>query len=275
MNAVKNSKELDKLEQLLCFAIVGDISESKVKPIQLRHGKSKKEYFDPSRKMPFADESPCNFYLMDLFDSGRLYSNNQEGLIRKPQQTIGKGCEIMVLDETSMSSKWCKLRRTGKLPKFVSFFEKPDCIYEFHYKVTKINGECSYVKGYIGVNKSGKAITSSLFGKTQNAKEDDLLIVLTAGIIEDAHRSDSVRASIFSESSGLTATTPMPKQSYYEAMSLRDGPVAKSGKKRPILHWVNSFVRKYNGQKVIKVKPHTRGVDFVKIDDMSITLHPQ
>lgn len=275
MKNLKSPDQFDSLETLLAYAISTEGWRSDKKEITDKIGRSNRVSFDPSGEMPFNDDYPSCFYIMDMFDSGRLYSERSSDLIKKPQEWIGRGCEIMILDQTTNSMKWAKLRRTGKIPKTVSFMRRPKVIYEVHFRQVFVNDITHYTKTYMGIDADGKVIPCSIFGHKASIEKDQSMINLSASIIEDCFRSQSVRATISNESSGMTAITPMPKESYYEALRLRDGPTSRKGNKRPILHWVGQFVRKYNSGKVVKVSEHTRGVDFVKVGDMSIKLEPQ
>ena len=66
---------------------------------------------------------------------------------------------------------------------------------------------------------------------------------------------------------------PVPIDDYKAIFLDRDAPFL-NGKKRAIIHWVSDHLRRYRSGKISKIGKHTRGVDDIVIDGLSINIKP-
>ena len=67
---------------------------------------------------------------------------------------------------------------------------------------------------------------------------------------------------------------PIPIADYKEVFLDRNGPFLGSGKKKAIIHWVSSHLRKRKNDDNVLVRKHIRGVQSFLIDGISIVISP-
>ena len=97
------------------------------------------------------------------------------------------------------------------------------------------------------------------------------MLNLCCSLIEDAQRTGIMLASVKEE---REIKFPIPIADYKEVFLDRNGPFLGSGKKKAIIHWVSSHLRKRKNDDNVLVRKHIRGVQSFLIDGISIVISP-
>jgi hypothetical protein len=92
---------------------------------------------------------------------------------------------------------------------------------------------------------------------------------MCASVIEDAHRVDAFTAHIAAESSIIF---PIRVGEHLTAFALRDGPMAASGRRKALLHWVASHIRRKPTGGETTVQSHTRGACEFTVDGLRVAI---
>jgi hypothetical protein len=198
----------------------------------------------------------------------RLYTEDPNMLLRRPQDTIGKKAEIAIMNGNKI--QWNGLFRINKLPKQIVCIGKPHTIYAKHYRDYSLSGSTAYQKRLVIFDKNGKELYAMI--KRQPITDTSVGVVI-ASVIEDATRANTVLAEL-AITGGTAIKFPVPLNSYKELFIIRDGPLTPKNKKKAIIHWVTEHLRHTCKGKTVAVKEHTRGIQEFDIEDFHIKLTP-
>lgn len=212
---------------------------------------------------------PSSSYTFDATDPERIFACHPEYLMNHPSDIVGNSAEIIMLDACGVL-KWYGFRRTRK-PKEIVCIEKADQWVEFHCRRTFETGSSDYTKRLIPLNKNGVPLTA-FFQKSKvcDPMIEGLSLITSCSVIEDAHRSNAMLASV---KDATEIKFPVPLNDYKQLFSERDGPYS-SGRRKSIIHWVASHLRKKTDGGASVVSKHTRGIQEFVIDGLKIRIEP-
>jgi hypothetical protein len=197
----------------------------------------------------------------------RIFANYAELLLESPQDLLGKHTEVTIVGEDRIL--WSCLRRIHKIPKGVWLSKAGADLYEYHTRAMFPDGSSKYFTRVAAIDKKGNPVKALIVGTRNVGNENDsMALILAASIVEDAHRPDVIRATL-SDSVGITL--PIKQGKHLELFKLRDGPAAPGGRRRPLMHWVASHVRK-SVAKQCPVSKYLRGVHEFDIDGLHVKL---
>lgn len=205
-------------------------------------------------------------------DQDRLYATDADLLLNSVQDLIGKQTEVAMICDNAI--KWTGFKRLVRPPKGIWVASAGASLYEVHYREVFSDGSSTYYKRVGAISKSGKPLPCLIVGANgSRSTQEGVQLVLAASIIEDAHRPDVFTASI-RESAEIVL--PVPIGEHKDLFALRDAPLAPTGRRKSILHWVSKHMRqsKKKAQPAIEVASHLRGVRQFSIDGMTVTLSP-
>lgn len=103
-----------------------------------------------------------------------------------------------------------------------------------------------------------------------NPKFDGSALIMTASIIEDAYRANTMLATVKDDTE---IKFPVPLDDYKNVFADRDGPMT-GARRKAIIHWVATHLRHSTRGLEYEVKRHTRGVQEFTIDGLRIRLTP-
>lgn len=256
---------IDTIETLLAYLICAEEVRDHVN-VEGRAAGGRYEKVDAGLVLKFDPLSPTLSYTTQ--DSPeRCYTTSPEYLVAPVQETVGEGVEFAILGDDHVV--WCGFRRLRKLPRNVWVGRRGCSLYEMHYRRIYSNGRSFYAQRVAAVARDGTSVPVVLEGsKCSKSRDDTNNLVLAASIVEDAHRSDALTATLTDSSS---VVVPVPLGEHRDLFALRDAPLSKSGRRKAILHWVSKHARRV-GNSITDVKAHWRGTRQIEIDGLRVSL---
>lgn len=262
----------DKMETLILMALDAKHEQlittgGLIKSSKKNDNMSRIEY-DVGAFLNFDDMYPDSSYTVDA-TGDRLFASTHELLIAHPADIIEDEKEVIMID-CSGTLKWSGYRKTRK-PNNVFSIGKPVVWYELHHRQIRQNGCGFYAKRVIPIDSSGNIIPA-FFQKSLvcNPAIDGFSIITGCSIIEDAHRANTMLASV---KDAKEIKFPIPVGDYMSVFSNREGPMNGS-RRKSIIHWVAKHIRHSTKNKKHEVKRHTRGVQEFNIDGLKIRIEP-
>lgn len=264
---------LDRVEDVIIYALEGRtarIREGVPTETIRAKGKIIRQGFDASDLFKFQPMYPSSMYVPGLeSDDDRLFTTSSEYLAAHPADTLKDGAEVAFVYEGGL--KWVGLRRTNKSKDFFALGDA--CAwYEIHFRYIFLNGASSYLKRVIAFTESGKqAPVKTRAGNVLVCTPSEMAAAfIPVSVIEDAHRAQTMLATV-SDASEIKFAVPL--DDYMGMFSGRNAPM-QNGRRKAIIHWVASHLRKRRDKDPVKVKKHTRGVDQIEIDGLKISILP-
>lgn len=267
---IKPNDPIDRLETMILLALDANHEQSAVdRTLKSSHGTL--DLLDQGTLLHFEEMRPATSYTVDATaDRGhRLYSTSSEMLLDHPSEIVGDEAEIMLLGDHGL--KWYGFRRLKQAPKRAAYIGKPSHWYEMHMRFVAPNGQGEYTKRVVAVDKNGKPLLVKLDSHVVcHPNLEGVNLILAASLIEDAHRSGTMLASV---RDATEIRFPVPLDDYKEVFAERDGPLNGS-RRKAILHWVAEHLRRSPRGNEHVVKKHTRGVQEFIIDGLHVRLVP-
>lgn len=227
------------------------------------------ELMDQGCLLGFDKMIPKSSFTFDM-SPGRIYSTSKEYLVGHQSEILGDEAEVTMLSNGIL--KWRGFRKMSKPPKGVCSIGKVSHWYEMHQRFTSMKGDTQYYKRAIPISKSGKILPAFVNGHIVcGPLEEGVVLNLCCSLIEDAQRTGIMLASVKEE---REIKFPIPIADYKEVFLDRNGPFLGSGKKKAIIHWVSSHLRKRKNDDNVLVRKHIRGVQSFLIDGISIVISP-
>lgn len=272
MNAAKNP--IDDIETMILLALDANHENNGTFSGGASRGRNvggdKFELRDQGELLRIDSMKPRSAFTFDISgDDDRLFSTSPDYLMAHPAEIIGEQAESILLHDGWL--KWTGLRRLSKPPRGVVALGKVTHWYENHFRHIHTTGRGAYFKRVVPLDRNGRPLPAKINGHWICAPESDgVSLILTASIIEDAHRSGSMLATV---SDATEIRFPVALDAYKELFALRDAPMV-GNRRKAILHWVCRHIRASNRGKLHAVKQHTRGVDEFVIDGLRVRLEP-
>lgn len=260
---------VDTLETMLILAMSAK-SDSTIKDINHRVSAKTSIYeFDANKIFKFPKRLIRSAYTADL-TGDRLFVTEAKELLTHPAEIYGSTAEVLLLTDDRL--KWTGFNKLNKKPNSTFALGKASHWYEMHYREVFINGTESYVVRPTAFDSKGNTLRIKLCDTwLDHSKNYQITAVTSASLIEDAHRSNAMLATVSEVDVGVELKFPVPLDAYKELFALRDGPYTSS-RRKAILHWVAKHLRKGKDDKKIEVKQHTRGVSDFVLDGLKIHL---
>lgn len=227
------------------------------------------------RKRP--DMHPQDAYTFDAGDTGaddcashRIFAATHELLLNPVWETFGNRSEVMIFDPLAEmpAVKWMGFKRTWKAPVGAYFARKPHVMYEVHFRTFAPGLKGHYARDLLGFAADSEPIESRWRGATpdyRHPSDTASSAVMSASMIEDAHRPGSVLVSV---QDAVTLRFPTPYGAHKKLLALRDAPLTRSGRRKAILH----AVRSHNRSEKSEVAAHERGVRTIAMDGINVSL---
>ena len=205
-------------------------------------------------------------------DEDRIYTTDTGLLASHPADILKDNAEVIVFLEDLVAIRWVGLRRTRPKKNVFAMNGKPVIWYEMHLRQECNNGPGLYHQRIVPVDEGGQPLLakSTVGGAVVCDKKESMFFTLAASIIEDNLRAKTMLARIKEETEIKFA---VPLDDYKEVFVGRDAPM-QNGRRKAIIHWVSSHLRKKQDGDKTGVKKHTRGVDEIEIDGIKISITP-
>lgn len=228
--------------------------------------------YDLGDNLRFGEMVPESMYAFAMHDDAdRIYATSKDYLVKHPADIIGDRAETACIYDGAM--KWVGMKRIIGTPKYVYTPCKAVCWYEYHFRMIFRNSKSAYFKRIYAFDDCGNSIP--IFEKVANrpisrGAPEEGFPILVASIVEDMHRSGTMLAMV-RDAREIKFAVPLDD---YKGMFIgRDAPM-RNGRRRSIIHWVASHLRKKKDGESSKVKKHVRGVDEIEIDGLKISITP-
>ena len=210
---------------------------------------------------------PVSAYTFDAVGD-RIYASDPNLLVEKPWEIFGERAEVMTLFFDCL--KWYGFKRLKSLPKDVAVAGKVEACYAFHSRLITPHGVEQYHQRIVPFAKNGKPLSAKIQGHwICSPKQEGETAVLCASLIEDAHRTNAMLATV---SDATEIRFPVPTGDYKALFSDRTGPLLKSGKRQAILHWVSEHLRRSPTGNEHQVTGHARGIDEFIFDGLKVSI---
>jgi len=266
---------MDSVETMLIMALEGF-----KKPVSTRHidkiiSASQSvggaiELQDQGDYLGLDDALPNSMFSFDMVDEDRLIATGSNDLLQHPKEILGDESQIVML--AGDTCKFTALRKISKPPKRLAILGKPDCFYELHFKFIDIAGNVVSKKRIVPFSKAGTPLLTKYMGNfVCDPRHEGMHSIICCSIIEDALRTNAMLATIKDH---CEIKLPVPLDSYKEIFALREDPRHENGRRKAILHWVRSHLRKHKSGKVSKVDKFNRGIHEFDFDGLTVTLEP-
>ena len=205
-------------------------------------------------------------------DEDRIYTTSHEYLAAHPADIIKDQAEVMFFLEDIIAIRWVGLKRTRPRKNVFAMNGKPVAWYEMHIRQECQNGSSLYHQRMVPIDADGKPLMakSTTGGAIVCDKKESTFLTLAASIIEDNLRAKTMLAKIKEETEVKFA---VPLDDYKDVFIGRDAPM-QNGRRKAIIHWVASHLRKNQDGDSARVKKHIRGVDEIVIDGIRISITP-
>lgn len=261
----------DKLETLILMALDANHDQTTATGITRRvraHG-GVQELFDQGDLLSIDEMRPASAYTFDMADKDRIFATTVDYLIAHPADVLGDEAEVVMLDGDMM--KWRGYRRMRRAPKGVACLGRATHWYEMHFRYVTGSGAGEYYKRVVPIDRHGKPLLAQAQGHNVCApNEEGQMLVLCASVIEDAHRANTMLATV---KDATEIKFPVPLDDYRDVFAERDGPM-NGARRKAIVHWVARHLRHSTRGMEFAVKKHIRGVQEFTIDGLRIRLTP-
>ena len=262
----------DSLETMIAHLLCSDSAPDENIAGGVRHTKEGMyAAFDAGEALRFAMMMPSTAYTVQSpgteEENDRLYTTDAALLKTTVQDALGDKAEICLVREDDVA--WVGFRRLRKMPKNVWVAKRGASLYEFHYRSITPGGDSFYAKRLAAIDAKGKPVATVITGSmgAQSLAQSEYCII-AASIIEDAHRSGALLASV---SQDITIKLPVPLGEHKELFALREAPLTPSGRRKAIVHWVSKHLRKTRTTPT-QVQAHWRGVRELSMDGFTVRL---
>lgn len=240
-----------------------------------RKTKTSMLYSDVGGVLGFESFSPSSAFAANFGgerDDERIYTTSHEYLAAHPADIIKDNAEIMFFLEDIAAIRWIGLKRTKPKKTVYAMNGKASVWYEMHVRQECANGLSLYHQRMVPISADGRSLMakSTIGGAVVCSKQESLFLTLAASIIEDNLRAKTMLARIKEDTEIKFA---VPLDDYKEMFIGRSAPM-QNGRRRAIIHWVASHLRKKKDGDSTKVKKHMRGVDEIEIDGLKISITP-
>jgi len=260
----------DNLETMILLALDARQTRYKVTSKSRHSGGVTCTHDDPGSLLKLGGMFPKSSYTFDMTDSQRLVSPSVDYLVGKPWDILGQENEVICLNEGCL--KWIGLRRMSKPPKGVAAIGRVHVWYELYSRVIYSNGAETFRKRVVPLSVGGEPLPAKIQGHwICNPHAEGFCLILAASIIEDAHRSGAMLATI---KDATEIKLPVPINDYKDVFIQREGPLTGKGRKRAVVHWVAKHMRESSKQNKHAVKKHFRGLQEFEVDGLTIKLEP-
>lgn len=261
---------IDDLETMILLSL--DANHEGVVLVVSRRDKASgsiEELHDQGELLHFDHMLPNSSYTVDMSDGERIYGATKDLLMAHPADVLGDESEVMLLDKGTL--KWRGFRRLRKPPRGVACLGIATHWYEMHMRFVSANGSGEYYKRVVPLSRTGAPLLAKVQGHNVcTPRLEGEMLVLCASVIEDAHRANTMLASV---KDATEIRFPVPLDDYKAVFAGRDGPI-KDGRRKAIVHWVAHHLRHSTRGKEHAVKKHTRGVEEFMIDGIRVRLTP-
>lgn len=261
---------MDDLETMILLAL--DANHEGVVTGVTRRDKASggiEELRDQGELLNFSPMHPNSSYTVDMSDGERIYGTTKELLLTHPAEVLGDESEVVLLDSGTL--KWRGFRRLRKPPRGVACLGIASHWYEMHMRFVSSSGTGEYFKRVVPLSRTGAPLLAKAQGHNVcTPRLEGEMLVLCASVIEDAHRANTMLASV---RDATEIRFPVPLDDYKAVFAGRDGPM-KDGRRRAIVHWVAQHLRNSTHGKEHAVKKHTRGIEEFMIDGIRVRLTP-
>jgi hypothetical protein len=260
---------LDDIETMIIMSLYADNLTSNHQNRIFDKNGGVYELTDQGCFLGFDKMLPRSSFTFDM-SQDRIYSTSHEYLVCHQSEILEDEAEVTMLSNGIL--KWRGFRRMSKPPKGVVPVGKASHWYEMHQRFTSLKGDTQYYKRAVPISKSGKILPAFVNGHIVcGPLEEGVVLNLCCSLIEDAQRTGIMLASVKEE---REIKFPIPIADYKEVFLDRNGPFLGSGKKKAIIHWVSSHLRKRKNDDNVLVRKHIRGVQSFLIDGISIVISP-
>lgn len=226
------------------------------------------EEIDAGTRLEFQAMNPRRAHTLDMLDGERIFAVHPDYLLRHPAETLGREAEVVILKHDRLA--WIGFRRLNKAPKHLWVASSRAVLYEAHYREVFPDGRSFYNKRVAAVDRNGAAVPCLIVGSSgRDSRADGFQLVMAASIIEDCHRSRSIRCELTDHN---TIIAPIPLGAQMKLFALRDGPLTGRGRRRAILHHVMRHRRKSSAGNEHEVQEHFRGATSFEVDGLRVTL---
>lgn len=260
----ESSEQLDHVESLLLHMLYGDLQRPTDAPIdRARLG----DTFDGGLKLKFPTMRPRMAYSFQPLSDDRLFTLSPDMLLSPIQETLGATTEVAIFRDDRV--RWIGFRKTAKVPRGVWVGAAGACVYEVHQRDIYADGRSTYQVRPAAISKSGRPVPVAIMGTSgAGALADSENLVMAASIIEDAHRSDALTATV---SSNVALRFPVPIGDHKELFAMRDAPLTADGRRKAIIHWVAKHARATRRGRT-EVRAHWRGARSVTVEGLTVEL---
>lgn len=217
----------------------------------------------PKRTVFFPSES--------FFSNSLLVSASEEDLITDPTKVWNGEFDFCLLTEDG-KTKWMKYQTFKELPKrYICQPSKPFYPTLCHFREYSESGRiylkswCAYKKGILHPAHSDFKALRRTSGN--DVKGDSASYILATSLIEQACSAWTIEISLNERS----VIVPGYEEDIKELADVREGPKTPSERRKAILHWVTTHIRKTK-KKTVNVSAHTRGIESFDIDDFQIQI---
>lgn len=269
---MSETEVLDRVEDVIIYALEGRAAKNHdcVPTETIRMRGEARQGFDVSSLLKFQPMYPNSMYVPSLeCDNDRLYATSSEYLVRHPADTLKDGAEVAFIYKGGL--KWIGLRRTSK-PKNLYELGGACAWYEAHFRYIFLNGASSYLKRVIAFSETGNQCpVKTRIGNVLVCSRSEMeYFFVPVSVIEDTHRAQTMLATV-SDAAEIKFSVPL--DDYKQMFSSRNAPM-QNGRRKAIIHWVASHLRKRRDKDPVRVKKHVRGVDRIEIDGLKISISP-
>lgn len=199
----------------------------------------------------------------------RLFCESADHLVCDVRDILGGGFEYVAIH--GLSLKWMKALPTDmKRLRGVSALGATDT-YEVHERDIYLDREGKYHKAVSALN-GNKPTNIFIQGMKVNQPLDDIQLFMLSSIKEDFYRQGVFHVRITKLSTNQGLRMAVDYESVKELMAFRQKPCTKTGRKKPIIHWVKEHSRKVASNKPITLDKFKRGLGEFEVDGYKIKI---
>ena len=230
-------------------------------------------YVDSLIKRTFYPDHPFIFNFGAGVDGDEhkeaIVSTHYDYLVCEPQDIMKGGFEYVLINE--MKFKWMKYTEHSTIScreKYLSVLGG-GTIFECHYRTKTFSGEQEYIKNFSAA--CGKKIGLLYYQKQllSNREDDHTQLMMACSIKEECYKKGVFHVKMTNKSSNRGVMLAVNAWEVLDLMKFRDNPKTKTGRKKPILHWVAEHAKGNNNKKVAEYK---RGLQEFEYDDFTIKI---
>lgn len=234
-----------------------------------RGGEEKLHYYvDSVIKRDFKPKFPFLFNYgagLDNKDDDTLFSKHYDYLICEPEDIMKDGFEYILIDNIKI--KWMRIEpHCTKRNKRV-FIHGKGSLFEVHYREKVLGGKQDYTKNFAALR--GDKIPL-IFCDKQYLKEcsdDHYQTIMACSIKEEIYKDGVFHIKITKKETGKGIRLALNSWEVIDLLKFRDKPITKTGRKKPILHWVAAHIKGDNKTKIAK---YNRGLQEFEYDNYTI-----